>query len=84
MEKLQVLEQKISSLIEVAQKLKKENAQLVENSAQLAAKLAAMEKSLMGDNERIEEFDKERKLTKTIVDDLIRSIDSLVENEKQK
>lgn len=81
---LEVLEQKVFSLIEIARELKQENARLVENIAQLTAKLELAEKTLLGGNERIEELDQERELTKNIVNDLIKSIDMLVESEKQR
>ena len=35
------------------------------------------------DAKRVEELDQEKALTKMVVDDLIKSIDSLVEGEKQ-
>jgi len=81
---LDILEQKVSSLIELARELKQENVRLVENIAQLTAKLEKTEKTLLGGSERIEELDQERELTKNIVNDLIKSIDMLVESEKQR
>ncbi len=83
MELLSVLEKKIVALAGVVQQLKQENSQLREENAQLGAKLEMMESSLLVDSERIEKLNEERVLTKTVVDDLIRSIDLLVENEKQ-
>ena len=81
---LDILEQKVFSLIEVARELQTQNARLVEKIAQLTAKLEATEKTLLGGSERIEELDQERELTKNIVNDLIKSIDMLVESEKQR
>ena len=83
MEALVLLEKKIAALVDVVQELKNEKLKLVEESIQLALKIEAMEYSLLTDNERIEKLNQERALTKTVVDDLIRSIDLLVENEKQ-
>lgn len=56
--------------------LQAENALLLEENAQLVAKLDKMENSLLKGNERMEE-------TKIVVDDLIKSIDALVGNEHQ-
>lgn len=56
--------------------LKTENTKLLQENTQLAAKMSAMEGSVLKGNERIEE-------TKVVVDDLIRSIDALVRNEHQ-
>jgi hypothetical protein len=83
MDTLSVLEKKITALVGVVQELKKENGRLVELNAQLAAKIEIMEESLLVDNERIEKLNQEKVFTKTVVDDLIKSIDLLVENEKQ-
>ena len=83
MEALVLLEKKIAALVDVVQELKNEKLKLVEENIQLALKLEAVEYSLLTDNERIEKLNQERALTKTVVDDLIRSIDLLVENEKQ-
>ncbi len=58
------------------QDLQAENALLLEENAQLVAKLDKMENSVLKGNERMEE-------TKIVVDDLIRSIDALVGNEHQ-
>ena len=81
---IDILKQKVFSLIEVARELQTQNARLVEKIAQLTAKLEATEKTLLGGSERIEELDQERELTKNIVNDLIKSIDMLVESEKQR
>ena len=58
------------------QYLKAENALLLEENAQMLAKLNVMENSVLKGNEHMEE-------TKIVVDDLIRSIDALVGNEHQ-
>ncbi len=83
MKALGILEKKITALVAVVQDLKKENKRLQEENVHLATKLSSMEESLLVDVERIEKLNQEKVLTKNIVDDLIRSIDLLVENEKQ-
>jgi uncharacterized coiled-coil DUF342 family protein len=83
MEVLSVLEKKVATLVGVVQELKKENARLYEENNQLSAKLDMVESSLLVDSEQLDKLNQERVFTKTVVDDLIRSIDLLVENEKQ-
>ena len=84
MEVLSVLEKKIEALVGVVHELKKEKARLVEENTKLISKLEMLENSLLADGEHIEKLNQERALTKTVVDDLIRSIDLLVETEKQR
>ena len=45
MEIIKVLEEKITSLVELVKELKTENARLAEENAQLAAKLSMLETS---------------------------------------
>lgn len=66
------------------QELKIENAKLAEESSQLAAKVTMIEGSSRKDNKRLETLNQERTSTKLVVDDLIKSIDALVKNEKQR
>lgn len=83
METLSVLEKKVASLIDIIRQLKAENVRLLEENAQLASKLTMMQGVVHEDAKRVEELDQEKALTKMVVDDLIRNIDSLVEGEKQ-
>lgn len=83
METLSVLEKKVVSLIDIIKELKAENARLIEENTQLAAKLSSVKKSMKDDAQRVEELDQEKALTKMVVDDLIKSIDTLIEGEKQ-
>ncbi len=83
METLSVLEKKVVSLIEIIKQLKAENTRLVEENAQLADKITMMQISAADDAKRAEEFDQEKALTKTVVDALIKNIDSLIEGENQ-
>jgi uncharacterized coiled-coil DUF342 family protein len=63
--------------------LKAENARLAEEAGQLSAKLETMEGSMLMGFEQLNVMSKEKELTKVVVDDLIRSIDSLVKRENQ-
>ena len=80
---LSVLEKKVVSLIDIIRQLKAENARLIEENVQLASKLTLMQGAVHEDAKRVEELDQEKALTKMIVDDLIKNIDSLVESENQ-
>lgn len=82
-ETLSVLEKKVVSLIDIIKQLKTENARLIEENEQLATKLTMMQSVVHNDAKRVEELDNEKALTKMVVDDLIKSIDSLVQDEKQ-
>lgn len=66
-----------------AKEMKAENAKLAEELAQIEAKLNAVEDTVVYGNDTINELSRERTLTKSMVDDLIASIDSLVSIEKQ-
>lgn len=68
-------------LSEEAKELKTENSKIAEENAQLTAKLAMLENALQDDTRKIDELKQEKQLTKLVVDDLIKSIDALVENQ---
>jgi len=76
MEVLNVLEKKIASLIELIKELRLENSTLVENNVQLKDQIEKLQASLL---ERPEEI----ALTKAAVDDLIKNIDFLIEQEQE-
>jgi len=79
MDALKVLDEKIAGLISRINDLEADNAKLTADNAQLTAKLESMETSMLSDIKRIEELDQEKALTRMVVDDLIKNIDSLVE-----
>lgn len=81
MEVLNVLEKKIAGLIELIKELKIQNIQLTEQNAQLKHQLETLENSLLSRHQNIEEMGQERALTKLVVDDLIKNIDLLIEQE---
>jgi regulator of replication initiation timing len=81
MDALKLLEEKLVSLAELIKVLKTENAKLAEENAQLAAKLLVLQNSLQDDSEKIDAYKHEKELALLAVDDLIKSIDSLVESQ---
>lgn len=81
MDLLRILEEKLATLVELVKDLKSENTALAQDNAQLQMRLSMLEKSLQGDEQCIQELKQEQELTKLCVDDLIKSIDALVENQ---
>lgn len=63
--------------------LKTENATLNQENAQLAARLLSLEHSAQRGSEQLSSLHEEKSLAKIVVDDLIKSIDALVERETQ-
>lgn len=83
MEVLNVLEKKIANLIELIKSLRAERELLVAQNVQLKEQLDTLENSLLTRNKHVEERSHEIELTKIVVDDLIKSIDLLVEQEQR-
>lgn len=90
MDALNVLEQKIAMLIESKKQdlstikdLQSAVAQLQEENKQLKDQLEKVEHSLLTGHQNVEELHQERALTKMVLDDLIKSIDVLVEQDLQ-
>ncbi len=81
MEALKVLENKVSSLVKLVETLRADNDKLMKEREGLKTKNKTVEASRSADSKRMGELDKERELTKLAVDDLIKSINSLVEGE---
>jgi len=71
------------SLKQELEELKFENAKFAEDNAQLAAQLKSIEDSLQKENTESHVLQQERSLAKIVVDDLIKSIDALIEQESQ-
>lgn len=68
----------MSQLVAVVKQLKEENKKLLKKNADLEKKHEKLELSLLDKKQSI---DQEKALTKAVVDDLIKSIDSLVGEE---
>lgn len=97
MEALGLLENKIKNLVELATKLQGESAQLKTENSRLIdenCKLSGLVDSLQGqlesfrgsiaeNSKNLDEMSQEKALTKMVVDDLIKSIDSLVGENQQ-
>ena len=90
MDAFKILEEKVAVLIERLQQAKQEvthltdeNSRLAGENEQLVIKVKALEDALMVDTERIDKLDQEKAITKMVVDDLIKNIDSLVEVDGQ-
>lgn len=81
MNPLKQLEEKLVTLADLVKELKSENAKLAEENAQLIARLTQLQNSLHVDTQKIDELKQEKEITRLIVDDLIKSIDTLVENQ---
>lgn len=79
---LKQLEEKLICLAELVKDLKTENAKLAEENAQLSAQLIMLQNALKDDSQRLDALKQEKELTRLVVDDLIKSIDSLVESPK--
>ena len=77
MEALAVLENKISELIGLVNKLKKENSTLVAEKEALCEQLALLDGVTRRDRESLNQ---EKELTKLAVSGLIKNIEALVEN----
>jgi len=78
-----VLQSKYDSLQSDNDQLKAENDKLAEGNAQLTFQLNSIEKSMLKETGHVQELTEERSITRLVLDDLIKSIDSLVENENQ-
>lgn len=91
MELLQSLEHKISSLVTLVNALKTENESLKkeilgrDGEIQLLKdEVEMLESSLLNENSRLQDqLNKEKELTRNVVDDLIKNIDAIIEGENQ-
>jgi chromosome segregation ATPase len=77
------LQSKYDSLESNYAQLKAENDKLAEGNAQLALQLNSIEQSMLKETGHVHELTEERSITRLVLDDLIKSIDSIVENENQ-
>ena len=77
------LQSKYDSLKSEHAELKAENDKLTQGNAQLTFQLNVIEKSMLKETGHVQELTEERSMTRLVLDDLIKSIDSIVENENQ-
>ena len=76
---LSLLEEKVIRLVDMVKQLKQANQTLEEENQMLKHQLMRAESSLVSEAKDLEELSQEKMMTKMILDDLIKSIDSLVE-----
>jgi len=76
---LTLLEEKVIRLVQMVKTLKQSNQSFQEENQMLKHQLMKVESSLVSETKGLEELSQEKMMTKMIVDDLIRSIDSLVD-----
>ncbi len=79
---LTLLEEKVIRLVEMVKTLKLSNQTLQEENQVLKHQLMKIESSLVSETKDLEELSQEKMMTKMIVDDLIKSIDSLVDQKE--
>lgn len=79
LERLQVLEKKIAHIIDLLHAARERSQQLEEEKNVLSSRIEAMESSLLNETKSTEELSQERELAKQMVDELILTIDQLVE-----
>ena len=77
------LQSKHDSLQSENAQLKAENDKLAEGNAQLTFQLSSIESSILKETGHVLELTEERSMTRLVLDDLIKSIDLIVENENQ-
>lgn len=82
MEALQSLEKKIETLIDLVNKLKKENAGLIDQNAQLTKSLQESQEALLHETKDLGSLEQQRQEAMSVVDALIKNIDTFIEREK--
>ena len=81
MEMLSALEKKVENLITLIKRLKDEGSQLSKENQELREQVRQLEGSLLKEAKQVElELTEERETTKQAVDNLIKSIDDLIES----
>lgn len=80
---LTLLEEKVVILVNTVKSLKVENAELKETVMLLQDQLKAVEGSLVLETKDLEELSQEKMLTKMAVDDLLKSIDALIDQKEK-
>jgi hypothetical protein len=79
---LTLLEEKVIRLVDMVKSLKLSNQTLQEENQMLKHQLMKTESSLVAETKDLEELSQEKMMTRMIVDDLIKSIDSLVDQKE--
>lgn len=79
---LTLLEEKVIRLVDMVKNLKQSNQAFQEENQMLKNQLMKTESSLVAETKDLEELSQEKMMTRMIVDDLIKSIDSLVDQKE--
>jgi len=79
---LTLLEEKVVRLVEMVKTLKQANQSLQEENQMLKHQLMKTESSLVAETKDLEELSQEKMMARLLVDDLIKSIDSLVDQKE--
>lgn len=79
---LSLLEEKVIRLVDMVKNLKLVNQTLQEENQLLKNQLMKTETTLVEETRDLEELSQEKIMTKMLVDDLIKSIDSLVDQKE--
>jgi translation elongation factor EF-1alpha len=82
MNKMSLLEEKIEKLVSFIQKIQSEKMVLETENRELKKNITALETIVMQESKSAEALHEEKEMTKLVVDNLIKSIDSLVGSEK--
>lgn len=82
MNKMSLLEEKIEKLVSFIQKIQLEKTALESENKELKKNVAALESVILKESKSVEALNEEKEMTKMVVDNLIKSIDSLVSSEK--
>lgn len=80
---LGLLEEKVIRLIEMVKSLKDENLTLKQKNKDLQAQLRAVEGSLVSETKDLEELSQEKMVTQMVLDNLLHSIDALIETKEK-
>lgn len=83
LEQIQLLEKKVALLITIVRDEKAANETLTQENKVLVSRLDSLENSLLKESRTMEDLQQERMLTKKAVDELISSIDKLVEEQQR-
>ncbi len=83
METLSALQDKIDQLIVLVKSLKTVNAKLEKENKQLAKKVDSIESTVASNEQDVKELSEEKMRTKMVVEDLINSIETFMNVEKQ-
>lgn len=78
-----ILKKDIDVLKEELSLSKAENTKFAEHNAELITQLKSLEELTQKENKQLHDLSEEKSLAKLVVDDLIKSIDALIERENE-